>query len=307
MLYVATILVALSVTLMVFGAAFLASPQPRIVRQRLRGVRAAGGEGMSRNFRSQSRKKVEAMLERLGQRIVKQEKARETTGDLLRRAGYVRSGAVPIFYALRVTLTFALGVLVGVVAGMLGWMPGLVILAAAGTALIGWVMPRIYVSRRAVARRREIQKALPDAVDLLVVCVESGMGLNQALLHVSEEIGPISRAMRAELTLLNLEIQTGTPRDEALRHLADRTDLPDVRSLVAMLVQTDRFGTSIARSLRLHAETMRTRRRQRAEEAAAKTTIKLVFPLVLFIFPAMFVAILGPALLHIIDQLRNVS
>jgi tight adherence protein C len=141
----------------------------------------------------------------------------------------------------------------------------------------------------------------------MVVCVESGMGLNQALLHVSEEIGPVSRAMRDELVLVNLEIQTGTPRDEALRHFADRTDLPDVRSLVAMLVQTDRFGTSIARSLRLHAETMRTRRRQRAEEAAAKTTIKLVFPLVLFIFPAMFVVILGPALLHIIEQLRNVS
>jgi tight adherence protein C len=113
--------------------------------------------------------------------------------------------------------------------------------------------------------------------------------------------------MRAELALVNLEIQTGTPRDEALRHFGERTDLPDVRSLVAMLVQTDRFGTSIARSLRLHAETMRGQRRQRAEEAAAKTTIKLVFPLVLFIFPAMFVVILGPALLHIIEQLRNVS
>jgi tight adherence protein C len=169
------------------------------------------------------------------------------------------------------------------------------------------VIPRVYISRRAIARRMEIQKSLPDALDLMVVCVESGMGLNQALVHVSQEIGAVSRAMRAELALVNLEIQTGTPRDEALRHFADRTDLPDIRSLVAMLIQTDRFGTSIARSLRVHAETMRTRRRQRAEEAAAKTTIKLVFPLVLFIFPAMFVVILGPALLHIIDQLRNLS
>jgi tight adherence protein C len=206
-----------------------------------------------------------------------------------------------------VALAFGLGLAVGMLASLLGWVPGLVILAAACTALTGWAIPHVYISRRAVARSREIQRSLPDALDLMVVCVESGMGLNQALLHVSEEIGPASRAMRAELALVNLEIRTGTPRDEALRHFADRTDLPDVRSLVAMLIQTDRFGTSIARSLRLHAETMRTRRRQRAEEAAAKTTIKLVFPLVLFIFPAMFVVILGPALLHIIEQLRNVS
>jgi tight adherence protein C len=306
MLYLATILVALSVTLFVFGGAVLALPQPRVVRQRLRGVRAAGEDGF-RSVRSPSWEKVEAMLESLGQRIAKRDEDNQTARDLLQAAGYMRANAVPIFYALRLALTFGLGVMVALLAGVLGWAPGLVVLAAAGTALIGWGVPRIYVSRRVVARRTEIQKALPDALDLLVVCVESGMGLNQALLHVSEEIRPISRAMRAELALVNLEIRTGTPRDEALRHLADRTDLPDVRSLVAMLVQTDRFGTSIARSLRVHAETMRTRRRQRAEEAAAKTTIKLVFPLVLFIFPAMFVVILGPALLHIIEQLRNVS
>jgi tight adherence protein C len=204
-------------------------------------------------------------------------------------------------------MTFGLGIFVGMLASLLGGVPGLVAMAAGTAGLAGWVIPRLYVSRRASARRQEIQRALPDALDLLVVCVEAGMGLNQALLHVTQEIGPVSRAMREELALVNLEIQTGTPREEALRHFADRTDLPDVRSLVAMLVQTDRFGTSVARSFRAHAETVRSKRRQRAEEAAAKTTIKLVFPLVLFIFPAMFVVILGPALLHIIEQLRGVS
>ena len=307
MLYLATMLAALSVTLFVLGVGALASPLPRVVRQRLQGVRAAGDDGVARSGKSETRERIEVMLESLGDRIVKQEAAKETTSDLLERAGYLRSNAVPIYYALRFALTFGLGLAVGMLASFLGWVPGLVILAAGGTALAGWVIPRVYLSRRAAARSKEIQRALPDALDLMVVCVESGMGLNQALLHVSEEIGPVSRAMRAELALVNLEIRTGTPRDEALRHFADRTDLPDVRSLVAMLVQTDRFGTSIARSLRLHAETMRTRRRQRAEEAAAKTTIKLVFPLVLFIFPAMFVVILGPALLHIIEQLKNVS
>jgi tight adherence protein C len=307
MLYLATALAALSVTLVVFGLGTLTAMRPRVVRTRLKEVRAAGEDWIASDRRSEARERVEAMLENLGRRIVKERSVPETMSDLLQKAGYCRSNAVPIYCALRIALTLGLGFGVGMLASFLGWSPGLVILAASGMALIGWVFPRVYVSRRAIARRMEIQKSLPDALDLMVVCVESGMGLNQALLHVSQEIGPVSPAMRAELALVNLEIQTGTPRDEALRHFADRTDLPDIRSLVAMLVQTDRFGTSIARSLRLHAETMRTRRRQRAEEAAAKTTIKLVFPLVLFIFPAMFVVILGPALLHIVEQLRNVS
>ena len=307
MLYLATVLAALSVTLVVFGFGTLTAMRPRVVRSRLREVRAAGEDWIPSDRRSEARERVEAALESLGNRIVKERSTPETMYELLQKSGYHRSNAVPIYYALRIALTSGLGFGVGILASLLGWNPGLVILAASGMALIGWVFPRVYVSRRASARRMEIQKALPDALDLMVVCVESGMGLNQALLHVSQEIGPVSPVMRAELALVNLEIQTGTPRDEALRHFADRTDLPDIRSLVAMLVQTDRFGTSIARSLRLHAETMRTRRRQRAEEAAAKTTIKLVFPLVLFIFPAMFVVILGPALLHIIEQLRNVS
>lgn len=306
MLYLATTLAAVSVTLLVFGLGSLAVVHPRAVRQRLRGIRAAGIDP-SPEDRSVTRERVEAALQSLGERIVKTEATRESTSELLKRAGYVRSDAVPIYYALRVALTFILGVAVGMLASLLGWVPGLIVLTAGGMGIIGWVIPRAYVSRRAVLRRRELQKALPDTLDLMVVCVESGMGLNQALLHVSEEIGPMSRAMRAELSLVHLEIKTGVPRDDALTHFAERTDLPDVRSLVAMLVQTDRFGTSIARSLRMHAETMRTKRRQRAEEAAAKTTIKLVFPLVLFIFPAMFVVILGPALLHIIEQLRNVG
>lgn len=307
MLYLATILVALSVTLFVFATVVLASPQPRVVRQRLKGVRAAGDSLASGQVGMPSWARIENALEALGRRITKQGAAKETTGELLQRAGYMRANTVPIFYALRMTLTLGLVVLVSILAGVLGWTAGLVVSLATGAGLIGWVGPRVFVSSRVLARRIEIQKALPDALDLLVVCVESGMGLNQALVHVSEEIEPVSRAMRSELALVNLELRTGTPRDEALRNLADRIDLPDIRSLVAMLVQTDRFGTSIARSLRVHAETMRTRRRQRAEEAAAKTTIKLVFPLVLFIFPAMFVVVLGPALLHIIEQLRNVS
>jgi tight adherence protein C len=154
-------------------------------------------------------------------------------------------------------------------------------------------------------RQKEMQKALPDALDMLVVSVEAGLGLNQALVRVSEEIYRISPVLSEQLALVNLEIRAGTSREEALRNLAERTGLQDISSLVGMLIQTDRFGTSVAQALRVHSETMRTKRRQRAEEAAAKTTIKMVFPLVFCIFPALFVVILGPALIQIYKALAG--
>jgi tight adherence protein C len=186
-----------------------------------------------------------------------------------------------------------------------GVSPAAVILGASIGATFGWLVPQYYVKRRIRKRQLELQRALPDTLDLLVVCVEAGLGLNQALVRVSSEIEHVSETMSEELMLTNLEIRAGTPRDESLRNLGERTGLGDLKSLTAMLVQTDRFGTSIATALRVHSDTMRVKRRQRAEEAAAKTTIKLVFPLVLFIFPAMFVVILGPAVLHILEQMKG--
>ena len=150
-----------------------------------------------------------------------------------------------------------------------------------------------------------MQKALPDALDMLVVSVEAGLGLNQALMRVSEEIDRVSPVLSEQLALVNLEIRAGTAREEALRNLGERTGLQDINSLVGMLIQTERFGTSVAQALRVHSETMRTKRRQRAEEAAAKTTIKMIFPLVFCIFPALFVVILGPALIEIYKALAS--
>jgi tight adherence protein C len=140
---------------------------------------------------------------------------------------------------------------------------------------------------------------------MLVVSVEAGLGLNQALVRVSEEIDRLSPVLSEQMSLVNYEIRAGTAREEALRNWAERTGLADIASLAGMLIQTDRFGTSVAQALRIHADTMRTKRRQRAEEAAAKTTIKLIFPLVFCIFPAMFVVILGPALIQIIGALKG--
>jgi tight adherence protein C len=168
---------------------------------------------------------------------------------------------------------------------------------------MGYVAPSLYVNAKIRGRQKEMQKALPDALDLLVVCVEAGLGLNQAMVRVSEEIERLSPVLSDQLALVNLEIRAGTDREEAFRNMGERTGLDDIKSLMAMLVQTDRFGTSIAQALRVQADTLRTKRRQRAEEAAAKTTIKLVFPLVLFIFPAMFVVILGSAIIQIFEAL----
>ena len=168
----------------------------------------------------------------------------------------------------------------------------------------GSVRPSI-VRSRLKARQKEVQLALADMLDMLVVCVEAGLGLNQALVRVADEIDHVSPVMSEQLAMVNLEMRAGTPRDEALKNLAERTGLADIRSLVSMLIQTDRFGTSVADALRVHSDTMRTKRRQRAEEAAAKTTIKLVFPLVLFVFPAMFVVVLGPSALAIFRTLQQ--
>jgi tight adherence protein C len=170
---------------------------------------------------------------------------------------------------------------------------------------LGYVAPSLHLGMRRRKRQKEMQRALPDALDMLVVSVEAGLGLNQALVRVAEEIDRLSPVLSEQMSLVNYEIRAGTAREEALRNWADRTGLSDIASLAGMLIQTDRFGTSVAQALRIHADTMRTKRRQRAEEAAAKTTIKLIFPLVFCIFPAMFVVILGPALIQIIQALKG--
>jgi tight adherence protein C len=223
----------------------------------------------------------------------------------LATAGYRTVGALPVYWGLRLALPLLFGGLAFVVAPSLGSGPQVTVMATLYFAVVGYIAPPFFVRSRKKARQKDIQKALPDALDLLVVCVEAGLGLNQGLLRVSQEIGHVSTLTASELSLVNAEIRAGIPREEALRNLADRTGVEDLRSLVTVLIQTDRFGTSVARALRIHSETMRTKRRQRAEEAAAKTTIKLVFPLAFCIFPAMFVVVLGPALIMIARELGN--
>ena len=168
---------------------------------------------------------------------------------------------------------------------------------------IGYLVPDMLLSWRVRARQTKLRRALPDALDLLVICVEAGLGLDQAMVKVSQDMRIAHHELSEELQLVNLEMRIGKTRIDALRELSRRTGLDDLKSLVAMLIQTERFGTSIAQSLRVFSDDMRVKRRQRAEEMSAKTTVKMVPPLVFFIFPALMVVILGPAVLTLMSQL----
>jgi tight adherence protein C len=168
---------------------------------------------------------------------------------------------------------------------------------------LGFFLPRFALKRMIANRQRRITLGLPDALDLTVICVEAGLALDQALMRVGEDLRHAHPELSDEFYLVNLEMRAGKPRAEALRNLAARTGVPDLRALVATLIQTDRFGTSVAQALRVHSDSLRTERRQRAEEQAAKTTIKMVIPLVLFILPSIMFVSLGPAVIQLIRTL----
>lgn len=307
--YVIALMVGVSVALLIALVGEVAAARTRApIDRQLDEIRRLGTNSFDRRSRRdrQARKeRLKAVLQELGRQVEKHRSDPSELRELLMRAGHWKPGAVPFYLGLRTLLTVVLAgamIIGGMIAG--AGIVGLLVLTLLG-GLAGWIAPRAYLAHRAGTRNREIQTSLADTLDLLVACVEAGMGLNQALLRVSEEMRHMSRAMSEELAVVNLEIRAGTPRDEALHNFGERTGLEDVKSLTAMLVQADRFGTSIGQALRVEAETLRSKRRQNAEEAAAKTTIKLVFPLVFFIFPALFVVILTPALFQIVEALGS--
>jgi tight adherence protein C len=214
------------------------------------------------------------------------------------RAGFRGNEALPIFFGIRATVALAAFVLL---ATPLVFRPNIIM--AFGAMGLGYVLPSVVLARLAKRRQHRMRLALADTLDLMVVAVEAGLGLDQALLRVSEELSFAHPDLSDELRLVNLELRAGKARVDALHNLAERTGVDDVASLVAMLVQTDRFGTSVAQSLRVHCDTLRTKRRQRAEEAAAKTGVKMIFPLVFCIFPAIWVVAIGPAAIRFVTVL----
>lgn len=245
------------------------------------------------------RERVERMLDPLSKIVpVSPEDASELRLQLI-QAGYRESRHVQIYRGIRVLCALiAFGAVV--VSGMLFRAPLLAFAAAA----LGYMLPRFVLKRRIAQRQLKIQLALPDGLDLAVICVEAGLGLDQAISRVGEELRHAHAELSEELQLVNLEMRAGKPRADALRNLAARTGVDDIRAFVAVLIQTDRFGTSVANALRVHSDSLRTERRQRAEERAAKTTIKMVPPLVFFVFPAMFLVTLGPAVIAFIHHFK---
>jgi tight adherence protein C len=239
-----------------------------------------------------------AMFKRLGERAPKSPKEMGTLRLRLVQAGFRRDEALTIFFGVRVAFALALFALF---AGGFLARPNMTM--ALGALGLGYILPGMVLARMAKRRAHKIRLSLADMLDLLVVSVEAGLGLDAALQRVGQELAFAYPELSDELRLINLELRAGKPRSEALRNLADRTGVDDLSSLVTMLIQTDKFGTSVAQSLRVYSETLRTKRRQRAEEAAAKTGVKMVFPLVVCIFPAIWVITIGPAAIKFITVL----
>jgi tight adherence protein C len=291
------LLAFLFASLLVGGAALaFASGNPNTIERRLGELTGAPVRALDAPPDRESRLALTA--KRLGAFMPQSASEMGKLRTRLVTAGYRRPEALAIFVGIRVAV--ALGCFALIAAPILH-RPTL--LGALVGCVFGYLVPSMVLARVAKARQHRVRLGLPDVLDLLVVSVEAGLGLDQAIQRVGEELAFAHPDLSDELRLINLELRAGKARIEALHNLAERTGVDDVASLVAMLVQTDKFGTSVAQSLRVHSETSRTKRRQRAEEAAAKTGVKMVFPLVFCIFPAIWVVTIGPAAIRFIQIL----
>jgi len=221
----------------------------------------------------------------------------------LMHAGYRSPGAPLIYRALQLISMAGFPLLVAGVCAFTARPINSALVYMILAFVVGFILPRFFLGRITKNRQRDLRWGLADALDLMVISVEAGLGLNAAMLKVSSELREVHSVIAIEFELANLEIRVGRDRDEALRNLAERTGVDDLRSLVAMLIQTDKFGTSIAKGLRVFSDSLRTKRRQRAEQEAQKAAVKLLLPLACFLFPTLFIAILGPAALNLIDVL----
>ena len=233
------------------------------------------------------------MFEKFERLLPKSQAEVSVAQQRLIRAGYRRDSALKNFYGAKVAVPLVMCVLV-TVTGIVHYSPFLAYLLAAG---LGFLAPDFWLGRKIAQRQAAIRRGLPDVLDLLVICIEAGQSLDQATMRTAEELHLAQPAITDELGVVVLEQRAGRPRTDAWRNFADRTGVDSVRNLVSVLVQSEQFGTSAAKTLRIHSDTLRTQRRQKVEEQAAKTTVKLVFPLVFFIFPALFLVTLGPAVI----------
>ncbi len=217
------------------------------------------------------------------------------------RAGFRRDSALSFFYGTKFLVPITLAATV-FFTGLGEQSPFITYAAALG---LGYLAPDFWLGKKISSRQKKIRLGLPDVLDLLVICVEAGLGIDQATARTAQELADAQPAVADELSIVALEQRAGKPREDAWRHMAERTDVDSVRNLVSMLVQSEQFGTSIAKTLRTHSETLRVQRIQQVEEMAAKTTVKLIFPLVLFIFPCLFLVTLGPAVILMSESFKE--
>jgi len=225
------------------------------------------------------------------------------TKTMLTHAGYRSDNAVKIYYGIRLLSTVSMGLVGLALRNSLSANPSLHIVFPAAMALGGFIAPNFMLEKRIKKRLTTLRLALPDALDLMVIAVEAGLGLDQAIQYVATELRNAHRELTEEFTLTNLEIRAGKRRADALKNLGERSGEPELRKLTAILIQNDRFGTSVAESLRQHSDHLRIRRRQEAEERAAKVGVKLVFPIFFFILPAMMLVCAGPGVLGVVKYL----
>lgn len=281
----------------VFAVAYAMFGRTRTLEQRVRQTGDERRTGSRFNI-GNLLKGSEQIFKPLGEIIPRSPEEMSRQERRLVTAGFRRKDAPVLFYGVKLGLAILM-LLIFAAGGYLAHNPFLYVVLA---VLIGAMLPDFWMGFRIKKRKENIQLAIPDALDLTVVCVEAGLGLDQSLMRIGSEIRPIHRDLSDELRLLNLEVNAGKTRAQSLRNLATRTEVDDLKALVAVLIQTDKFGTSVAQSLRVFSDSLRVKRRQRAEERSAKTTIKMIPPLVFFIMPSIFVVVLGPAIITLVQE-----
>jgi tight adherence protein C len=269
------------------------------VLKRRPGVRGEGGEVSAVEKQRKKNEALAAVLEKatspFAETVTGNEKEMGQLRERLVNAGFRRQSAPVIFKGMQLIIA-GIGLFIGGVFGMItdGLSQGL-LMKAAGGIVIGFMVPKLILDQLGKRRKEKVFLGLPDALDLMVVCVEAGLGMDQALRKVAEEMLKSHKEIGEEFSIANQQLQFGCARSEVLQSLGFRSGVDDLKQLASILIQADKFGSSVATALRVQSDSMRTKRRQIAEEKAAKTAVKMIFPLVLFIFPGIFVVLVGPA------------
>jgi tight adherence protein C len=246
---------------------------------------------------------IVTVLHQIGSQIPSSEADVKTLRTELVRAGYRSENAVTVFFGLRIMAALALLVLGFLMQNRIPNNPPMRVALIVFSCATGWILPKFFLEKKVTKRQETLRLSLPDSLDLLVVSVEAGLGLDQAIQHVARELAVSHQELSEEMSLVTLEMRAGKRRSEALRNFAERTGESEIQKLVAILIQNDRFGTSMGESLRQHSDFLRTRRRQEAEERAGKVGVKLVFPIFFFILPSMLIVAAGPGILQIFKYL----